>query len=228
MSDASFAPQALSLVHTVRPPREGANAPGAKPPLLILMHGVRSNERSMASLAGAFDPRFVVLSVRSPLTLGPDAFAWFHVAFTAQGPLIDADEARDGWTRVSAFIDEAVAAYSADPARVYLGGFSQGGIMTLATTLTVPEKVAGAVCMSGRLLPEVLPFAADASRLKDKPVLVVHGTADSVLGIDFGRNAKRELEARGVALTYQEFPMDHSVTPDSLGVVTRWLSGQLG
>ena len=35
--------------------------------LLILLHGVGSNELSMEQIAPAFDPRFVVLSVRSPI-----------------------------------------------------------------------------------------------------------------------------------------------------------------
>src|SRR5215207_7296093 len=122
---------ALPLVHDVRRPQPGANAPGSRPPLLLLLHGVGANERQMAALAPAFDPRFVVLSVRSPIVLGSgqDAFAWFHVQFTAQGPVIDRDEAAAGWAHVARFAAEAVVAYDADPDRVYVARFSQGGIM---------------------------------------------------------------------------------------------------
>jgi phospholipase/carboxylesterase len=147
----------LSLVHEVRPAAPTTGAVGERPALLILLHGVGANERQMAQIAPAFDPRFVVVSVRSPLAIGPSAFAWFHVTFTAQGPVIATEEAEAGWTLLARFIDEAVVAYGADPARVFLAGFSQGGIMALATLLTAPGKVAGAVSMSGRLLPEVLP-----------------------------------------------------------------------
>ena len=76
---------APSLVHTVRSPVPDANAEGARPPLLILMHGVGSNERSMAQLAPAFDPRLVVVSGRSPPTLGPVAFGWFRRVVHAAG-----------------------------------------------------------------------------------------------------------------------------------------------
>lgn len=216
-----------SLVHAARPPEPGANADGVKPPLLILMHGVGSSERATAQLAPAFDPRFVVVSVRSPLTLGPNAFGWFHVSFTATGPVIVAAEAEAGWTLLARFIDEAVMTYDADPARVYLAGFSQGGIMALATMLTAPTKVAGAVVMSGRLLPEVLPHAATHDALRAKPVLIVHGVADEKLGIHLARWAREQLAAFPLALTYRELPMGHAITEESLAVVTTWLSTSL-
>lgn len=217
----------LSLVHTVRAPTTGATPEGERPPLLILMHGVGANEVQMAQLAPEFDARFVVVSVRSPLVLGPSAFGWFHVAFTAQGPVIVADEAEAGWKLVAQFIDEAVAAYGADPGRVFLAGFSQGGIMALATLLTAPEKVAGAASMSGRLLPEVLPHAAPAGALRNKPALIVHGTADEKLGIHLARWAHEQLAGFPLDLTYRELAMGHAITAESLEAVTSWLAKAL-
>jgi predicted esterase len=38
-----------------------------------------------------------------------------------------------------------------DPSRIVLGGFSQGGAMSLLTALTLDFKLAGVVCMSGWL-----------------------------------------------------------------------------
>ena len=214
----------LSLAHEVRPAAPGANAPGERPPLLILLHGVGANEQQMMQLAPSFDPRFIVVSVRSPLVLGPNAFGWFDVTFTANGPKIVAQEAAAGWKQLAQFIDEAVAAFGADPARVFIAGFSQGGIMALATMLAAPQKLAGAISMSGRLLPEVLPHAAPADALRDKPVLIVHGTADEKLGIQLARWAREQLERFPLALTYRELPMGHTITPQSLAVVTTWLS----
>ena len=217
----------LSLVHLVRPAGEGANSAEAKPPLLILLHGVGSNERDMFSLARSFDPRFVVVAARSPITLGPDSYGWFRVQFTDRGPVIDADQAKAGWELLARFLDEAVAEYGADSTRVFVGGFSQGGIMSINAMLTIPEKVAAAVDMSGRLLPDVLPFVADAAKLRGKPLLIVHGTADQVLGIEYGRSARAKLEELGLAVSYQEFPIAHTITRESLDVVTSWLTARL-
>ncbi|AHG88359.1 phospholipase/Carboxylesterase [Gemmatirosa kalamazoonensis] len=225
MSETST--HALSLAHVVREPAPGANPPGTRAPLLLLLHGVGSHEGSMAALAPAFDPRFLVVSARSPIVLGPRAFAFFHVTFTPQGNVIDRDEAAAGWAHVARFVDEAVAAYGADPSRVYVAGFSQGGIMALAALLTAPERIAGAVAMSGRLLPEVLPHAAPADALRDKPVLVVHGTDDEKLGIHLARSARDTLSRFPLALTYRELAMGHRVTQESLDVVSAWLTARL-
>ena len=159
--------------------------------------------------------------------MGPRAFGWFHVTFTPQGPAIAADEAAASWAAIARFVDEAVAAYDADPARVYLAGFSQGAIMGLATLLTAPERVAGVVAMSGRLLPEVLPHAAAPDALRGKPVLVVHGTADEKLGVHLARSARDTLGGFPLDLTYRELDMGHRVTPESLGVVSDWLTARL-
>ena len=225
--------QKLLLTHLVRHPAPSASAAagagggGASPPLLILFHGVGANEQQMASVAPAFDPRLLVVSARSPIVLGPGSYAWFHVAFAASGPVIDAKEAKQGWCTLARFIDEATAAYGADPSRVYVGGFSQGGIISLAATLTSPGKIAGAMCMSGRLLPAAIPYAAPRDQLRGKPVAIVHGTQDTKLAIPYGRTAREKLEELGLDVAYREFDMAHTMTDESLAFVSGWLSARL-
>jgi phospholipase/carboxylesterase len=216
----------LSLVHRVRAPRVPAVAPD-RPPLLVLLHGVGSNELAMAGLTDAFDPRFIIVSARAPIEVGPFAFAWLNVEFTAHGPVIDEAEARAGWLGLGAFVDEAVAAYDGDPRRVFVAGFSQGGIVALAMMLTAPERLAGVVCMSGRLPPEVLPHVVAPDRLRGKPVLVVHGVDDDVLGVQLARGARAILEGLSVDLAYREFDLGHTTSPASLAVVSDWLTERL-
>jgi phospholipase/carboxylesterase len=215
------------LRYILRRPTAPAGDVAAPPPLLLLLHGVGSNEQSMASLAAAFDPRFVVLAVRAPYALGATSFAWFHVEFTVDGPSINAAEAEASWHALARFIDEAVTAFGADPAHVFVGGFSQGGIMSLATLLTAPTRLAGAFSMSGRLLPEVLPHAAPLAQLDGRPVLIVHGVHDTKLGVHFARHARDELQKLPVALTYRELEMAHEVTPQSIALVRAWVSETL-
>ncbi|GLC24263.1 alpha/beta hydrolase [Roseisolibacter agri] len=217
---------ALSLVHLVRPPVTPP-APGERAPLLVLLHGVGGNEEAMLAIAPAMDPRFLIVSARGPHVMGPRAFGWFHVTFTPQGPAIAADEAAASWAAIARFVDEAVAAYEADPGRVHLAGFSQGAIMGLATLLTAPERVAGVVAMSGRLLPEVLPHAAPDAALDGKAVLIVHGVDDQKLGVHYARGARETLARFPLRLDYRELPMGHAMTSESVAEVARWLSARL-
>jgi len=82
----------FSLEHLVREPPEKAN--GA-PPLLLLLHGVGSNEWDLMGLALHLDRRFFVVSARAPMPLGPDAYAWFRVEFTPDGPMIEPGEVEE-------------------------------------------------------------------------------------------------------------------------------------
>ncbi len=59
-------------------------AQGTAQGLVVLLHGVGSNEQSLAGLAQALDSRLHVLLPRGPLVFGPQAFGWFTVRFGAQ------------------------------------------------------------------------------------------------------------------------------------------------
>jgi phospholipase/carboxylesterase len=213
----------LSLVHLARSPGAGSGVP----PLLLLLHGRGSNEQDLFGLAPLLDPRFQIISPRAPHSLGPGSYEWFAISFTPAGILIDTAQADASLTQLLTFIQEAVDAYGADPARVYLMGFSQGAIMSAGAALTAPERFAGAVLMSGRIPPEIGPRLAAPERLAGLPILLVHGTYDNVLPIAYGRESKALLETLPVDLTYHEYPMGHEVSRDSLDEVAAWLSARL-
>jgi len=216
----------LALVHLTRPP-EALPAPGGRAPLLALLHGVGSNERDLFRLATRLDPRFVVLSLRAPLVRGPESFAWFNAEHTPQGTVIAPEQIMASQDRIARFLGEAVEAYAADPERVYLLGFSQGAIMSLTLALTWPERTAGIAPIAGRIPPEVLPELAAAERTAGLPVLLQHGTADTVLAIDWARKARAVLERQRVDLTYHEYEAGHQITPGMLAEAARWLAARL-
>ncbi|HEV2238174.1 MAG TPA: phospholipase [Ktedonobacterales bacterium] len=216
---------ALSLVHLKRAPHA---ASAGKPPLLLLLHGVGSNERDLFSFADAVDPRFLVLSLRAPLVRGPDSFAWFNVQFLPQGGYaIAPDQLRASRDVILTFIGEAIRAYGADAERVYLLGFSQGAIMSLTTLLSSPSTLAGIVALSGRIPPEVIPWIAPQAELAGAPVLVIHGTLDAVIPIDYARRAREVLEALPVDLTYLEYPLPHTIGERTLAASLAWLTAHL-
>ncbi len=196
------------LVHLVRQPIIEADTP----PLLLLLHGIGGNEHDLYGLAPFLDKRFLIISVRAPHTLGPGSYAWFEADFTPQGPVINPEQAEASRITLITFLKEAITAYGADPKQVYLMGFSQGAIMSASVALTQPELIAGAVLMSGRILPEIQPLIASSEELSGFPFLVVHGTVDMVLPITHGRASRELLSSLPVDLTYHEYPMGSNVS----------------
>lgn len=214
----------LSLTHLIREPKTKA----AKPPLLLLLHGVGSNEHDLFELAPHLDERFFVVSARAPIVLMPGSYAWFHVEFTPDNRIvINPDDAEQSRGLLLKFIDELVAAYALDPKHVYLMGFSQGAIISQCIALTRPDKIAGVVAMSGRVLPEVLPLTAKSEAFDRLPVMVVHGLNDQKLNISYGRNARDVWSKLPVVLTYREYAMGHEVTQASLKDIVAWLKARL-
>ena len=207
----------MTLHHIVSEPREGR---AESAPTLVLLHGVGSNERDLMGLAPSLDPRFRVISVRAPLVLGAGSFGWYHVEFRPDGFLVNEQEARESLEQLLAFLADL-------PGPVYLMGFSQGCIMALSVALREPEKVAGVVGMSGRLLDALLENTAEPERLKGLPVMVVHGTTDNVISIRDGRGIRDRLATLPVDLTYREYDMGHYVTEQSISDIREWLSARL-
>jgi phospholipase/carboxylesterase len=217
----------MSLPHLKRP--HASLAPNTKPPLLILLHGFGSNEADLFSFADALDERFLVLSPRAPRTLLQGGYAWFDLGFRPDGSLTHAPEqvlaAQQG---LISFIREVIAAYDADPTRVYLLGFSQGAMMSALVALTEPKLIAGAVMMSGLIPAEVQPLIAPPEQLKSLRLFLGHGIGDEVVPIAEGRAAHALLDSLHVQHEYCEYPIGHHFSDESLDDVLRWLDEQIG
>ncbi|MBC8141977.1 MAG: dienelactone hydrolase family protein [Armatimonadetes bacterium] len=212
----------LSLIHRTIAPRT-APKPGEKPPMLLLLHGVGSNEADLPGLAPYFDERFFVVSARAPL-VHDSGFGWYPVQFTPNGAIPDESFAQTSRVTLETFIAEAVVAYDLDETRVYLVGFSQGAIMSLYLSLHSPELIAGAAAMSGRLINVTLAERADDPRLAGLPILAVHGLYDNVLTIADGRRIQSELSRLPLDFSYHEYPIGHHTSPESIAQVATFLT----
>lgn len=218
----------LTIDHVARPPTRPSSG---KPPLLLMLHGVGSNEQDLLGLADKLDGRFYVLSLRGPVTFGPGSYGWFEVQFTPSGPQINPRQAEQSRLDLIEFIKEAPAHYKADPDRVVLFGFSQGSIMSLALALTQPDLLAGLVAISGRTLPELFTKSGPLSghlapreAMSGLPILVAHGRQDNVIPIDYGRQTEKVFSQLPFNLSYREYDMGHGIGPVCLEQVRIWLS----
>jgi polyhydroxybutyrate depolymerase len=73
-----------------------------------------------------------------------------------------------------AVIDELVSRHGVDPNRVYLGGFSNGGMMSYRMVCEDPSGIAGIFVVGGAL-------NLDCRAPSGLPVLIIHGTDDATV-----------------------------------------------
>ena len=208
------AAQPLTVVHQA--PRKPA--PG-KPPMLVLLHGFGANEQDLLPMAARLDPRLAVASIRGPYETRPGSYSWMNGN--------TADELDHARRMVIECIDQVAETTGADRGRVYLAGFSQGAMLTLAIALTEPEKIAGAAVLSGRLAAAVRDNHAAPERLRGFPILVTHGTDDQQIPVRSAHDIRQALKPMGVALDYREFESGHYISDFNVGVLDQWLKRQL-
>lgn len=138
-------------------------------------------------------------------------------------------DAVDDVSYVNGLIDEAVADYNADPARVYLVGHSNGGFMANKLACETPERIAGIAAIAGGL---VVTETACAQPMR---VFFIQGTDDgtvpyeggSLLGVEVlgaEETVQRWREVGQCASTsVEEAPVDFDLlVAGAESTITRW------
>lgn len=204
-----------NLVRLVREPLNSGEAA----PLLILLHGLGSHEEDLMGLAPELSPEIRVVTLRAPHPYSAGGFAWFELQWDAAGIRIDPLHVLKSLNLLIEEIESLQTEFA--PSKLLLGGFSQGAIMTLGATIRRPDLFDGALCLSGRFMPEL--FAVANEGIAKVPFLVQHGLYDSVLPVEGAREIHENLLKLGVDVEYHEYPMAHEVSWQSLSDAKNWL-----
>ena len=195
--------------------------------MLVLLHGIGANENDLVPLAGDFDPRLLVVSLRAPRPYH-DGWAWFGLDFPAPGEVVpNVDQAHETVADLVRWLAAAPARLGADPQQVYVLGFSQGAMVSLAVLRTAPERLAGVVALSGLFDDRLVASPAADAAVARVPVFVAHGVDDRVLPIADGRAIRERFQPVVEDFTYREYPMAHTIGADEKRDVATWLTARL-
>ncbi|EAZ94665.1 phospholipase/carboxylesterase family protein [Flavobacteria bacterium BAL38] len=195
-----------------------------KNPLLLLLHGYGSNEEDLFSFAAELPQDHYVISVRAPYDLQPYGHAWYAIHFDAdENKFSDNEQAKESVQLIASFIYEIIKQYPIDSKNVTLIGFSQGAILSYATALTYPEKIAKVVALSGYFNQEIVPENIDTNAISHLKFFISHGSVDQVIPVEWARKAKPALENLGLEVEYQEYPIGHGVSPKNFFDFKNWL-----
>ena len=189
----------------------------------MLFHGRGADEHDLFPLLDALDPerRLVGATPRGPLSLPPGGAHWYVLGGigTPERSTFQASyEAAAEW------LDAFVAEHEVGHDRLVLGGFSQGGVMAYSLGLGAGRPRPAGLAVFSSFIPTVEGFELDLSAPLP-PIAVGHGALDPVIGVEWGRRARRTLEAAGAEILYRETPMYHQIDPDFVREVSRWLDG---
>jgi phospholipase/carboxylesterase len=201
-------------------------AAGSPAGALVLFHGRGADEHDLEPLLDALDPgrRLVGVLPRGPLALPPGGAHWYAVRAIGYP---DPDTFLPTYADVSAWLDSLPESTGVPLGRTVLGGFSQGSVMSFALGLGRGRPApAGIVGLSG-FIPTVDGFALDLDDRSGLRVAIGHGTQDPVIGIEWGQDARRRLDAAGADVLYRESPIGHSIDPRFVPELRDWLAATL-
>jgi phospholipase/carboxylesterase len=199
---------------------------------VIVLHGLGADGHDFAPICEQLDlsaigpVRFVLPHAPSrPVTLngGMVMPAWYDLyGLESINRIEDAAGMQASGLQINALMEREVAR-GVVASRIVLMGFSQGCAMTLYTGLRYPERLAGLVALSG-YLPLAQRTAAERHAANAQtPVFMAHGQLDPVVAFAFGAASRDALHALQQPVQWHEYAMQHSVCPDEIADLNRWL-----
>ena len=192
---------------------------------IVFCHGYGSNGADLISMAPPLAealPGTIFLSPNAPQPCPTSSVGYQWFPLTTLSP----EERRRGTYKagpaLDQFIDEVLAEYGMDEARLALVGFSQGTMMALHVGLRRKKQLAGIVGFSGALAaPEKL-----IEEMRSKPpVLLSHGDRDELIPFPAMFEAVGALEAAGLTVTNNlSHGVAHGVGPDGFQMAAAFLT----
>jgi len=197
-------------------------------PLVVLLHGFGANMQDLASLAPYIDETgYAYAFPNAPFTveLGP-GFTGYSWATGRPGMSQPPVDTTDVDAMLDGFMQEVTAEAGAPAGKAVLGGFSQGGGLTLRFGLPRPEAFAGLAVLSGFFRDQEAVEKRLPAERKQR-IFVAHGTQDPTVAIEGGRATKAFLEGAGYEFEYHEYPIRHEISGPEIEDLKTWLQATL-
>ena len=149
--------------------------------------------------------------------------AWYDITGRDSNDREDVSGIHKSATAISELI-EREAIRGVPYGKVVLAGFSQGCAMSLQVGLRFPHALAGIMALSGYLpLAKSLPLERSEANSKT-PIFMAHGVWDAVITLERAEASSDTLEKLGYQVDWNSYPMEHSLHPDELVDISRFLT----
>jgi phospholipase/carboxylesterase len=192
-------------------------------PLLVLLHGRGSDRHDLLGLAPHIAPGAIVVTPEAPHPGAPwgygPGWAWYRFIGRNVPEPESFDQAQDALAEFLGGIRERLPVRTGP---LVLGGFSQGGAMSMAYALRNPGAAPLVMNFSG--------FLADHPTVRATPDSVrgtrffwAHGTMDSAVPFALAVEGRAALDAAGADLTAFDYEIGHGISAEEGNDARRWI-----
>jgi len=183
-------------------------SPDVAHPLVMALHGGSGRGRYFL-WSWLRDARSHGVIVVAPTSLGQ--------TWAIQGEDVDSPH-------LSAILDFVRGKWNIDARRMMLTGMSDGGTFSYVSGLEASSPFTHLAPVAAAFHPMLIQMA-DAERLKNLPIHIIHGLEDWMFQVTMAREAERYFKGAGAAVVYREVAdLSHTYPSDMNGAMLDWLS----
>ena len=190
-----------------------ATTPGA--PFVLLLHGTGGDENSLLPLGKAIAPGAALLSPRGQV-LEQGMSRFFRRPTEGE---FDQEDLATHTQDLAQFVERASNAYAIPHGKLVAAGFSNGANIASSLLLRFPQTLAGAALMRG-MVAFVPQQKIDLQR---KPVLLLAGTEDPIVGTDEVADLADIFRAANAEVTLHWETAGHTLSQGDVLMAFDWM-----
>ena len=193
--------------------------------VLYFMHGYMQNLPDYANhVINQFGDNYVTVILQAPyeISLASGDFSWFDSDISDNDTIFNEDHLKESLEKILFCIDKIIEKEKINPARIFIGGFSQGGIMACKLALEHPDVVDGFIVHNTKL-PNVYQIRTDKSVYKRLSGLVINGKYDKRINPINSKQIANTFIALGTKIQSKVLEIGHEFPKSSRDMINEWM-----
>jgi len=182
----------------------------------VLLHGRGSHRGDLQALRPLLPEEWALVTPQGPHPGHPWGYGpgWAWYKYVEEDRVVE-ETLLHSLTALDAFLIALPGFLGFEPGRIILGGFSQGGAVSMAFACARPNLVTAAVNFSGFLAQSVeIPFSALSPGTP--PIFWGHGSRDPNIPHALAARGRERLNAAGILLQSKDYDIGHWIVPEEV------------
>lgn len=193
-----------------------------KYPMLVAFHGIGHNESFTWNTFEELTDEFIVVGVRGHMDYN-NGYAFYYLEGFGKPDMESFDDCME---KLPAFIEDLIEEYPVDKDHVYLGGFSQGAILSNSLALLLGDKISGIVSMNG-YVPEFLEERYGVKDVGHLDVFLSDGRDDEIFPPHVGGRNEEYFKEKGANVIYTTYDTAHTIGDENKADAVKWLRSKI-
>lgn len=182
----------------------------------VLLHGRGSDKHDLQGLRPYLPADWVLVTPQAPFSGAAWGYggggAWYRYREEDE---VWVDTLRESLSKLDRFLPELTGLLGFEPGRLVLGGFSQGGTVSLAYAITRPGAVSAVLNFSG-FLAACIEVDESGAAPPTTPIFWGHGVGDPAIPFALAERGRNRLRRAGATLLSRDYRIGHWIVEEEV------------